>query len=365
MAGLYIHIPFCHSKCAYCDFFSTPKSKDSADYVDALIGELDRRKGEIDSPFTTVYIGGGTPSSLDTSLLDRLFTRLPADAEEFTIEVNPEDVTDEFARWLSDSPVNRVSMGIQSLCDDELKAVGRRHSAADALAAYQRLRNAGIANISLDLIFGLPGQTAVSWLTSLEGVIALRPEHLSAYTLMLEPGTRLYAMAKAGKFVPSDDALIESMYDSLCRATADAGYRHYEISNFALPGFHSRHNSSYWDMTPYLGLGTGAHSFDGKVRRFNPADIKGYIASGGDITRVDPETPTEVTNDMIMTRMRTAEGLDLDQLRGRVDSEDFKEIMRQVRRHVNLGNLTITDNRIAIPEKRFIMADSIIVDLIL
>lgn len=306
MAGLYVHIPFCRSKCAYCDFYSGPLRGFSPQaYADALTREL--RARTIAPRYDTVYIGGGTPSTMPPELLAPFYAL--SDGES-TIEVNPEDLTPQAAEaWLR-AGANRVSMGVQSLIDSELAAVGRRHSADQALRAFRALRDAGFANISLDLIYGLPGQTTQSWRQSLEGLLNLEPEHLSAYCLSYEPGTLLHTRLTAGKIqeTPEDD--IVQMYDDLCRMARQAGFQHYEIANFALPGRHSRHNSAYWDDTPYLGLGPGAHSFSGSVRTFNPPNLQKYMQNPAQAHQEDPETDTDRHNDTVMTALRTARGLD-------------------------------------------------------
>lgn len=335
-------------------------------YVDTLLKELKLRSGEISEPFETIYLGGGTPSSLSPDLLSHLIDRLPIDSvKEFTIEVNPEDVTPDFIRFLNDSPINRVSMGVQSLNDGELAAIGRRHSATDAIKAFNMLRDGGIANISLDLIYGLPGQTLDSWNESLSQIIAMHPEHLSAYTLMLEPGTRLTAMASAGKFTPTDDATINRMYESLQLLTQAGSYEHYEISNFAQPGFRSRHNSSYWDFTPYLGLGTSAHSFDGTIRRFNPANIKNYIGTSGATAVIDPETSKEQANDYIMVRLRTSDGLSLNSLAKRFGESVANHVRRESQPLIARGSLSDNNGILSIPQKLFMISDSIISDIML
>lgn len=366
MAGLYIHIPFCHSKCAYCDFFSTPRSENSRLYVDTLIKEFNHRSNEVSEPISTIYLGGGTPSSLPIDLLRQLIDALPLnDVKEFTIEVNPEDVTDNLVNFIKSSPVNRVSMGVQTLNDSELNFIGRRHSAEQAIKAYNCLRNGGISNISLDLIFGLPLQTLESWEDTLSRILSLSPEHLSAYTLMLEPGTRLYAMAAAGKFSPTDDSTINMMYESLTKQLKINGYEHYEISNFAKPGFKSIHNSSYWDFTPYIGLGTGAHSFDGTTRRYNPNNIKKYIESKGQINQIDSETLTEKTNDYIMVRLRTTEGLSLSKLSDLFGLEASQEVMKSAQQFIANKQIIIHNNNLSIPPELFLISDSIISALML
>lgn len=366
MAGIYIHIPFCHSKCAYCDFFSTPADSLREDYVDAVIEEYAIRRNELTEPVKTIYIGGGTPSILPTHLLDRLIHILPSDGiEEFTIEVNPEDVTEEFSAWLAGSPIGRVSMGIQSFDDTTLKAIGRRHTGECAMTALERLRRSG-CDVSCDLIYGLPGQTLRSWNDSLRKAIDFRPAHLSCYLLSYELGTRLTAMLNAGKIKETDEATIGGMYASLCESTSAAGYEHYEVSNFSLRGHRARHNSSYWNLTPYLGLGTGAHSFDGTVRRYNRNDIKGYVAcrSHG-FTTVDPENESERYNDFLMVSLRTADGLDLEKLRLLFGERRAAAAEQIVRRLVHEGKMELTaGQRYRICESEWLVSDSIIIDFI-
>lgn len=368
MSGLYIHIPFCHSKCAYCDFYSAA-GKDSLarDYVNALALEYEHRRGAYPTQPDTIYLGGGTPSSLSTILLYRIIEMLPTrEASEVTIEVNPEDVTDTFCQFLSDTPaINRVSMGVQSLNPSELAAIGRRHSAEDAIRAVKMLRQAGVRNLSLDLIFGLPEQTLTSWHRSLEGVLSLSPEHLSAYSLMLEPGTRLWAQSQANRLtLPSQDDN-DAMYHALCHATAQAGMLHYEISNYAMPGMHSRHNSAYWNLTPYLGLGASAHSFDGTARSHNPASLRDYMANPTGCAEVETITADERLNEYLMLRLRTAEGLDINELESRCDIPSLNRIKQQARPHLDRGTLVIEGSRLKIPEHHWLISDSVLVDLFL
>lgn len=361
MAGVYIHIPFCRSKCAYCDFYSGPTRGREEAYVDALLGEWNERRGELTEPVSTVYLGGGTPSSLDPRLLDRILSAVAAEsAAEVTIEVNPEDVTDGFVSWLGQSPVNRVSMGVQSLDAAELKAVGRRHTPDRAIEAARQLARV-TDNLSLDLIFGLPGQDLASWCRSLEGVLALSPAHLSAYLLSYEPGTRLWAMRETGKITEAPEGLAVDMYGALCEATAAAGYEHYEISNYARPGFRSRHNSSYWDLTPYLGLGPGAHSYTLERRSYNPSDLSGYLRAGGHGFGVfEDETDAERFNDLLVTSLRTARGLslaDCGQRRAGVE--------KTARRYLADGSMELTaEGRLRISESSWLVSDRILVDFI-
>lgn len=310
MAGLYVHIPFCRAKCAYCDFYSGPlRGFTPGAYADALRRELDARRSEVDCEFNTVYIGGGTPSTMPPELLAPLLREARGEA---TVEVNPEDVTPGLAESLLRAGANRVSMGVQSLDDAELQAIGRRHTAARAIEAYRQLRAAGFDNISLDLIYGLPGQSVESWLKSLHGLLNLQPEHLSAYLLSYEPGTLLHTRLMRGKIAEADDDTVERMYSALCTAARAAGMEHYEISNFAMPGREAVHNSAYWTLTPYLGLGPGAHSFDGRVRRANRPDLKAYMARPQAAYDVEIENDNERHNDLVMTALRTSRGVDAE-----------------------------------------------------
>lgn len=306
MAGLYIHVPYCAAKCAYCDFYSGPlRLFDAATYFNAVEREFRARRREI-GEINTVYFGGGTPGSVDPTYFAPYLAL--ADGEK-TVEVNPENITPEYAAALTAAGANRVSMGVQSLVDPELRAIGRRHSAADARRAFACLRAAGISNISLDLIYGLPGQTLDSWRYSLTELIALEPEHISAYLLSYEEGTLLTARLRSGKIEEASEELVGQMYALLCEETSRAGYNHYEISNFARPGYEAKHNSAYWDMTPYLGLGPGAHSFDGTIRRENPANLKKYLASPENFAVAEEETDDNRFNDRLMTALRTARGI--------------------------------------------------------
>lgn len=349
MAGLYIHIPFCRAKCAYCDFYSGPlRCFHAEDYADALSRELQARRSEV-GEFRTVYVGGGTPSTISPELLAPF---LALASGERTVEVNPEDVTPDYAARLRDAGANRVSMGVQSLVDSELRAIGRRHSAAKAVGAYRTLRDNGFDNISLDLIYGLPGQTFRSWRYSLRALLDLEPQHLSAYLLSYEPGTLLHTRLSAGKITEAADSLVERMYDLLCSEAAVAGYDHYEISNFARPGFHARHNSSYWDMTPYLGLGPGAHSFDGTVRRANPADLRSYMAHPDCVFELECENANEKHNDLVITALRTACGIDPAVL----DDDELAYARRTL--------VATSDGRLRIPECDWLRSNTILAPFI-
>ncbi len=340
-----------------------PRCDDAQTYITCLKREWESRSHEIDANPRTIYLGGGTPSSLTIAQLTEIIKFLPTtNVEEFTIEVNPEDVSEDFAKFIATSPINRVSMGVQSLIDSELKAVGRRHTAADAVKAVDLLQNAGINNISLDLIFGLPVQNIDSWIHSVEGVLALNPQHLSAYSLMLEQGTRLWAQVQAGKLNETTQELSEEMYNILCKAATDAGMEHYEISNFAKPGYRSLHNSSYWNLTPYLGLGVAAHSFDGKIRRYNPSNLRLYTQKQP-CYEEESTTTTDRVNEYLLIRLRTTEGLDLTQYKYLFGTNETNRMLKQAQRHLVTGFLIRENDRLWIPESHWLTSDPIIMDL--
>lgn len=326
MAGLYIHIPFCASRCIYCGFYSTTALQQRQRYVDAVCKEMEMRR--CDDAINTIYIGGGTPSQLTIDQLRQLslyINKVYGSADrEFTIEVNPDDVTVEYAATLSQQGINRVSMGAQTFDDDRLHFIHRRHSAAQVPLAVQRLRDAGIRNISVDLMYGFPNETLADWEHDINTALSLQMEHLSAYCLMVEEDTPLYHMG----IEPCDEELERQMYELLIDKLTAAGYEHYEISNFAKPGFHSRHNSSYWKDIPYVGLGAAAHSYDGRSRSWNIADIHAYMDAIERGERpYEEETLDEDThyNDRITVALRTREGLGLTTIPEKYRNHCLKE----------------------------------------
>lgn len=300
MAGIYVHFPFCASRCIYCDFYSRVR-KDFPEYVDALIREAENRRGFLKGvPPATLYFGGGTPSVLPVGELERFVSALSDSFDlsgvgEFTVEVNPDDIDSDKASGLRNLGVTRISMGIQSMNDDHLKWMKRRHTAEDAVRAFKTLRDVGFGNISVDLIFGFEGLSGQEWGRTIRKVVELSPEHISCYQMM-------------GKYASADDDACLSQYLALQSVLAEAGYRQYEISNYCKPGFHSRHNSAYWRREPYLGLGAAAHSFDGGYGRYwNVFDTDAYIA--GASLRGESLTEVEVAEEVIMLGLRTSDGI--------------------------------------------------------
>lgn len=364
MAGIYVHVPFCTVKCVYCDFYSVARPDMADRYLDAIGREYAVRRDELgEDPVETLYFGGGTPSLLSPGQFSRLSSYFDkSEIGEFTVEVNPDDVTDEkIDAWL-DAGVNRISIGVQSLVDEELRTVGRRHDAGQALDAIALLKSKGIDNISGDLIYGLPGQTVDSFRRSLAGLIDTGITHLSAYSLSYEEGTRLWRWLQEGRVEPADEELTVAMYDVLCESAGAAGFEHYEISNFAKPGFRSHHNSSYWRGVPYLGLGPGAHSLDVEgVRRYVLSDIRAYINSPEHAAVVDAESDIDRANDRIMVSLRTVEGLDMSQF----SVKQRQEIASSAAQWIKSGNLSASDAGYAITEKGWLVSDSIIRDMML
>ena len=374
MAGVYVHIPFCASRCSYCDFFSTLRLDEVGhDYVEALIAEARLRKAELNGkPVKTLYMGGGTPSQLPLPLLARLIDGLKATldlnaVEELTLEANPDDVTPEWCAAVRALGVNRVSMGVQSFQDAVLRLVGRRHTARQAIDAVASLRHAGIDNISIDLIYGLPGQTLETWAESVRQAVDLRPQHISAYGLTYEPGTRLWQQRECGEVVEASEDQYLDMYRILVGLLRVAGYEHYEISNFALPGYRSRHNSSYWNETPYLGLGAAAHSYDGTMRRSNPADLCGYIrriTSGQPACQVEDLAWWERYDERVMLGLRTADGVDAHRLRSDFGDKAWAHFVSEARRHIDAGNMICTDDgRYILTSEGIVLSDSVMRDL--
>lgn len=371
MAGLYIHIPFCASRCIYCGFYSTTQANIQDKYVDALCHEMTLRAKEHnkDMKISTIYLGGGTPSQLSHHNLHRLFQHIynvydvDADAE-VTMECNPDDIT---SHLFAELPINRVSMGIQTFSDDRLRFLHRRHNASQAIKAVDMLRNAGIKNISIDLMFGFPNETLSEWISDVRQAISLQIEHISAYSLMYEEGTPLGRMLEQGKVSEIDEELSLKMYDNLIDLLASKGYEHYEISNFAKisangKSYRSRHNSSYWHDIPYIGIGAAAHSYSDRKRSWNIANLTEYIKNinmgtlPSEIEVIDDDTHYD---DIVTTALRTKEGIDLK----RLNHKYRQYILREAEKHLSEGLLTIEANHLSLTRKGLYISDMIMTDL--
>ncbi len=359
--GLYLHIPFCVKKCGYCDFYSVTDDKLKKSYVSALLGHI-KEYGKVCGGYTvdTMYVGGGTPTCLGPRLLGKVLqeakNRFPvSDDVEVTVECNPESTDKKILDVMKKHGVNRLSFGVQSAHDDELKAIGRIHDFGQAKTAVALAKERGFGNISLDLMYGLPGQTQESFLDSVRQCLELEPQHLSCYGLKLEPFT---PMAIAKPVLPDDDAQADT-YLAMCGLLRENGFEHYEISNFAKPGFRSRHNCKYWDLSDYIGLGPGAHSFMNGKRFEFARDVKAYI-NREDIIRDEDEVPTfQRQGEYLMVRLRTAEGVDFIELEHRynINSTPYEEAFRSL---MGQGLVAHKGTRWYLTEKGFLVSNSII-----
>lgn len=379
--GIYIHVPYCRSKCLYCDFYSAgTRIADWQNYINSIVNEALLRKNEISSP-QTIYIGGGTPSIMPVENLSFIIENINRifnikEWDEFTLEVNPEDVSEENVREWRKIGVNRVSMGVQTLNDAELKNIGRRHSAGEAINSMKILQSQ-FDNISLDLMFGLPGQTNESYETSLNKVIEMKPSHISSYSLMLEEGTAMTFKVNNNLLtLPNEDEWIK-MFELTSKKLSDAGYHRYEVSNYSLPGKESIHNSNYWEGKPYLGLGVASHSYNGdKVRRNNPNDLKGYINFYKNYMPSDNAkrsecfyeeellSEREMIEEMIMTRLRKAEGIEIREFTDRFGFPKTKLLLQKATPHIVSGFLKEKNGRLSFTNKGFILFNSVLTDLI-
>lgn len=375
MAGIYIHIPFCKQRCTYCDFYKetgTATSQIEA-FVDALIKEIQLRKSYLNGEgISTIYFGGGTPSVLNFNQYEKIFNTIFSNFDvdvdaEITMEANPDDLTDAYFKTLQPLPFNRLSIGIQSFNNIHLKNINRRHDAQQAKDAVINARKHGFANISIDLIYALPGQTMDDWEYQLEEAFNLDVEHISAYGLTYEEGTVLWKQRKKGLVKVIEDEVMLQMFDFMRLQMRDKGFELYEISNYAKPGFRSRHNSAYWQFVPYLGLGPSAHSFDGKSRQWNVASVKEYIHSISNFKlNFEQEILSEQDfyNDLIMVSLRTSEGIDLVYLKNKFGQQYYNYCLQCADRQIVNGNLTIENNRLILSENGIHLANQVIIELI-
>lgn len=373
MAGIYIHIPFCKSRCIYCGFYSTTLLDLRKKYINAVCREMELRKNYIREPFSTIYLGGGTPSLLDEAELTKLFLYInnvyDVDRNaEITMECNPDDITPKFTNMLNRLPINRVSMGAQTFADSRLRLLHRRHNSDEVKHAVKLLREAGIKNISIDLMFGFPDESLSQWKEDISAALALNVEHISAYSLMYEEDTPLWKMLDTGKVKEIDEELSLTMFKELVCQLTDAGYEHYEISNFARPGYRSRHNSSYWHQVPYIGLGAAAHSFDLNSRQWNVADLKLYIEeiNNGIIPMEREELDNDTTfNDIITTALRTSDGIDLNAMETRLGKRYRNTLISAAGKHIEQGLLEIRHDRLRLTAEGIFISDMVMSDLMI
>jgi oxygen-independent coproporphyrinogen-3 oxidase len=387
---LYIHIPFCIRKCIYCDFFSVLYDESvSKTYIDALCQELYLKK-DFSTTLKSIYIGGGTPSLLPSDCFRQLFNCLRnnfnfSSSAEITVEANPGTINESKINTMLSLGVNRLSIGIQSFNNDELKTLGRIHSSEDASRSIEIIKKEGINNFSVDLMYGIPGQTMDSWHNSISTAVGLSPTHISAYELTPEENTPLYKLIQSHKIDMPDEELILEMYNHAIDYFASCGYEHYEISNFALPGFKCMHNLNYWDRGEYIGVGAGAHSFINGRRSNNTKDITRYIEdlNNGIIPEIESAKPTsaEALKEFIFLGLRKTEGININELppfipplpRGdihtsiphltRGDIVGYNSLLNASKELIDEGYLEINRGYLALTRKGIVISNTIIVRL--
>lgn len=371
MAGLYIHIPFCKKLCHYCDFYFSVSLESKEAMLHSLAKEIEQRvdylKGE---PIRTLYFGGGTPTIYTPQELQFLTRKIKSiytcNIEEFTVEANPDDLNPEYLQGLRSIGVNRLSIGIQSFIDRDLLLMNRRHNAQHAIEVVPMAKAAGFDNITIDLIYGIPGQSEEEWEYNLKTALSLDVQHISSYHLSIEPKTVFGNKQKRGLFRQIDDAASEKLYRILEEQLCNAGFEHYEVSNFARPGYYSKHNTAYWTYEKYIGIGPSAHSFDGISRQWNIANNSKYIKAltdGINFWEREQMNEGEQYNELILTSMRTTWGLkkaDLEKMCSKIYIDYFYEAIQQ---HLKEGTLIDKGNAICIPTKHFLISDGIMADL--
>ncbi|MDR1562691.1 MAG: radical SAM family heme chaperone HemW [Dysgonamonadaceae bacterium] len=372
MAGIYVHFPFCKSRCNYCDFFSSSRDDDKMkSYVDAVCREAVARKNYLKGqPINTVYFGGGTPSRIPVRFLEAIVESLDLPKVQFTreitLEVNPDDISEDYMDSIYDKPFNRFSIGVQSFDDGELVLLGRRHNAQTAYEAVKRIKNRGYRNISIDLMYGLPSQTVDVWTETVKQALTLGVQHISAYHLTYERGTPLCNLVQQKILSKLDEDTSIQMFNILIDTLTEAGFEHYEISSFAKPGFYSKHNSGYWNGTHYIGLGAAAHSYNGHSRQWNVASITDYIASEHDkpygFERIGEK---EAYNDFIMTRLRTENGICLSELLSRFGKDKYDHCIFIARKYIENKRLQRVEDHLKLTRYGIFISDLIISDLMI
>lgn len=368
MAGIYVHIPYCKQACTYCDFHFSTAMNTRSEMVPALVMELSGRQAEIKEEIASIYFGGGTPSLLEPDELARVLDTIHklftvANNAEITLEANPDDL-DVFKlnAWMG-LGVNRLSIGIQSFHDADLVWMNRAHTASEAMHAVDRAREAGFENLTVDLIYGLPQWKGHEWDANIEHLLRLNVPHFSAYILTVEDRTVLGRNVAKGKQRLADDAAIAAQYARLCSSASSAGYAHYEVSNFAHPHALAKHNAAYWTGNAYLGIGPGAHSFDGRERRWNVSSNRGYIqaiASNRSFSESETLTLIDRHNEQLLTGLRTARGIALTDFSASTSPAEHSDSQNEWSKLVASGDLVKTmDGGYRIPEARWLFADQI------
>lgn len=374
MAGVYIHIPFCKSFCSYCDFYSITDNSEREEFVQAVIRESSLRKDYLEGEnVETIYLGGGTPSLLAPLQTEKIIDSIRSDFNvisdpEITVEVNPDDVYDCYFSDLARAGVNRISLGIQSWNERRLRYLGRRHTTGQSAGALEQVFREGISNVSVDLIYGVPGMTTGDLKNDIEKTFAFPVTHLSAYHLTIEENTRFGKMKKNGRLTEIDEESSNAMFlllGSMCR---ERGFIHYEISNFALDGYMSRHNSAYWKQVPYIGLGPSAHSFDRTSRQWNVSDVRKYIKSinSGKVPFEREELDRlTIFNEYVMTSLRTMWGIDLEYVENFYDKELHDYLVNLSGKYIRYGLMRREKNTLVLTDQGKMISDNIIAELLM
>jgi oxygen-independent coproporphyrinogen-3 oxidase len=369
MSGIYFHIPFCKVKCNYCDFYKSTDLSDVSSLLLAIEKELAIREDYLtEKKIGTIYFGGGTPSVLKKEELQHLLELINSKYDvgpnaEITFEANPDDLSPEYLDQLISSGINRLSIGIQSFSDSDLKFMGRRHNAQQAIGAVANAQRAGFSNISADLIYGIPGMSSQQWKSNLETVFSLNVQHLSAYHLTYHEGTPMWSNLQKGVFNEIDEDESIQQFEELIAASAKEGFIHYEVSNFALDTFFSKHNSSYWNQVEYLGLGPSAHSFNKTTRFWNVSDVKKYVKTilqGKIAGEFEELRIVDKYNDYLITGLRTIWGIDKNFIMSEFGNEIWEHFNKQYQRLLPAGIIEENNNRIVISKKGIFISDKII-----
>lgn len=374
MAGIYIHIPFCKKACTYCDFHFSTSLKMKAEFMDALIKEMDIRNVVFSGEeVSTIYFGGGTPSLLTKDELKIIFEKLSysfniSERAEITLEANPDDLTFEKIAEIKETPINRLSIGVQSFGDDDLKFMNRAHTAENAIQSITMAQEAGFENLTIDLIYGTPGMTDESWIQNLHKSFDLNIPHISSYALTVEEKTLLHQQIKSKKMAPLSEEQSARQFEILMREMSENGYEQYEISNFCKPNGYSRHNSAYWSKDNYLGLGPSAHSFLGNSRLWNVSNNAEYIKSlSADILPLELEVLSERDryNEYVMTSLRTKWGCHVSQMEADFSKTINDGFKSEIQKHVQNGLVTEDNGIFTLSNEGMLLADRISADLFL
>lgn len=369
MAGIYIHIPFCKKLCFYCDFYHVVSPKDSSAFIEALGQEAEIRSDYLkNETVSSLYLGGGTPSVFSINELDAILNKIRnhykiTDDCEITIEVNPDDVRPGYAEDLRKLGINRISLGIQSWHDHDLKMLNRRHDSDQAVKALNSVLNAGYDNVTIDLIYGLPGMSLKDWESNLDFSLRFNIQHLSAYHLTFEEGTVFGRMLAKGDISEIDEDESAAQFNLLIDKAESAGFIHYEISNFGRPGYFSLHNSNYWKQVNYIGLGPSAHSFNGYSRQWNIRDLKGYIKavnSGNPFFESEDLDIKTRFNEYIMTSLRTMWGIDLEYVEKLFEKEGYDYVLNLAGKYKSYGLMKQEKNSLVLTNQGKLISDNII-----